>query len=92
MSDELRVLSVLQSLNELFLAYCNYGTRTKTTELDGAKFVKIFKDTGLVGKSLIATDLDIIYSKVINSAQYHHLFTINSLSAEDKCPDQHGCQ
>ncbi|EIE22274.1 P25-alpha [Coccomyxa subellipsoidea C-169] len=56
---------MVQSLNELFLAYCNYGTRTKTTELDGAKFVKLFKDTGLVGNGLIATDLDIIYSKVV---------------------------
>lgn len=51
-------------MNELFQAYCNYGTRAVTTELDGAKFVKIFKDCGLVGKGLIATDLDIIYSKV----------------------------
>jgi hypothetical protein len=51
-------------VNELFLEYCNYGTRTKTTELDGAKFVKIFKDSGLLGNGLIATDLDIIYSKV----------------------------
>ncbi|KAK9915478.1 hypothetical protein WJX75_009754 [Coccomyxa subellipsoidea] len=55
---------MVQSMNELFLAYCNYGTRTKTTELDGAKFVKIFKDSGLLGNGLIATDLDIIYSKV----------------------------
>lgn len=55
---------VLQSLNELFVAYCNYGTRVNTTELDGARFVKLFKDAGLVGNGLIATDLDIIYSKV----------------------------
>ncbi|BDA43246.1 probable tubulin polymerization-promoting protein at N-terminal half [Coccomyxa sp. Obi] len=55
---------MVQSLNELFQAYCNYGTRAITTELDGAKFVKIFKNCGLVGNGLIATDLDIIYSKV----------------------------
>lgn len=57
-------------MNELFQAYCNYGTRAVTTGLDGAKFVKIFKDSGLVGKGLIATDLDIIYSKVPSSSRF----------------------
>lgn len=58
------VFVATQSLDELFQAYCSYGTRAVTTELDGAKFVKIFKDSGLVGNGLIATDLDLIYSKV----------------------------
>ena len=53
------------SLRELFSAYANYGTRLPTTELDGAKFVKIFKDSGLLGKTLTSTDLDIIFSKVL---------------------------
>ena len=36
-----------------------------TSELDGAKFVKVFKDANVLDKStLISTDLDIIFSKV----------------------------
>lgn len=54
----------MESLNALFIAYANYGTRATASDLDGAKFVKIFKDCGLVGSGLSTTDLDIIYSKV----------------------------
>ena len=53
------------SLKELFSAYANYGTRVPTTELDGAKYVKVFKDAELLGKGLTSTDLDIIFSKVL---------------------------
>ncbi len=55
----------MQSVNALFLAYANYGTRATTSDLDGAKFVKLFKDCGLVRNGLTTTDLDIIYSKVL---------------------------
>ena len=53
------------SLKDLFSAYANYGTRVPTTELDGAKYVKVFKDAQLLGKGLSSTDLDIIFSKVL---------------------------
>lgn len=53
------------SLRDLFNAYTNYGTRVPTSELDGAKFVKVFKDANVLDKStLVTTDLDIIFSKV----------------------------
>ncbi len=57
-------MRVQESLKDLFNVYANYGTRTPSTELDGAKYVKIFKDAGLVGKNLTSTDLDINFSKV----------------------------
>ena len=53
-----------QGLADVFKTYAGFGTRQTTTELDGAKFVKIFKDCGLVGKGLSSTELDIIFSKV----------------------------
>ena len=46
------------------MTYAGFGTRQVSTELDGAKFVKVFKDAGLVGKNLSTTELDIIFSKV----------------------------
>lgn len=48
----------------MFQTYASFGTRQTSTELDGAKFVKIFKDSGVVGKDLSSTELDIIFSKV----------------------------
>ena len=52
-----------QTLNELFLAFATYGTRAPETQLDGAKFAKLFKDCKVLGKDLTTTDLDIIFSK-----------------------------
>ena len=53
-----------QGLSDVFKTYAGFGTRQTSTELDGAKFVKVFKDCGLVGKGLSSTELDIIFSKV----------------------------
>ncbi|CAK0780932.1 hypothetical protein CVIRNUC_005226 [Coccomyxa viridis] len=53
-----------QTLQDVFKTYAGFGTRQVSTELDGAKFVKVFKDAGLVGKDLSTTELDIIFSKV----------------------------
>jgi hypothetical protein len=54
----------LQGLQELFTAFASYGTRQPESQLDGAKFVKLFKDTGMVKGKLTSTDLDIIFTKV----------------------------
>ena len=54
----------MQTLQDVFRTYAGFGTRQVSTELDGAKFVKVFKDAGLVGKDLSTTELDIIFSKV----------------------------
>jgi len=54
-----------QSISDVFQTYASFGAgRQTSTELDGAKFVKIFKDCGLVGKDLSTTELDIIFQKV----------------------------
>ena len=58
----------MQTLNELFLAFAMYGTRTPETQLDGAKFAKLFKDCKAVCKDLTTTDLDIIFSKARSGA------------------------
>ena len=53
-----------QGLSDVFKTYAGFGTRQTSTELDGAKFVKMFKDCGVMGKGLSSTELDIIFSKV----------------------------
>ena len=66
-----------QGLADVFKTHASFGTRQTSTELDGAKFVKIFKDCGLVGKGLSSTELDIIFSKVCGTravmSPYHGL-------------------
>ena len=54
----------MQGLNEKFLAFCSYGTRSPETQLDGAKFSKLCRDSGLIDKQLSQTDVELIFAKV----------------------------
>ncbi len=62
-----------QTISDVFTTYASFGTRQASTELDGAKFVKLFKDCGIVGKSLSSTEIDIIFSKVRFISDRSHL-------------------
>ena len=53
-----------QGLNEKFLAFCSYGTRAPEAQLDGAKFTKLARDSGLIDKQLSQTDVELIFAKV----------------------------
>lgn len=62
-----------QTISDVFKTYASFGTRQASTELDGAKFVKLFKDCGLIGKDLSSTEIDIIFSKVRPLSERTHL-------------------
>ena len=75
MLNSLVIQSIMssQAISDVFKTYASFGTRQASTELDGAKFVKLFKDCGLIGKSLSSTELDIIFSKVRPLSERTHL-------------------
>ena len=51
-------------LNDKFLQFAAYGTRSPETTLDGKNFSKLCKDCGLIDKKFTATDADLTFSKV----------------------------
>ncbi|KAL4440442.1 hypothetical protein ABPG75_003443 [Micractinium tetrahymenae] len=56
----------LERLRSVFLGFAAFGAPRGTvppTELDGARFIKLCKESGLVGRQLSATDCDLIFAK-----------------------------
>ena len=52
-------------MGEVFKSFCAFGgDKSGPAMMDGAKFVKIFRDLNLLDKQLTTTDIDIIFSKV----------------------------
>ena len=55
----------MSTLGEVFKSFCAFGgEKSGAAMIDGAKFVKIFRDLGLLDKQLTTTDVDIIFTKV----------------------------
>ena len=55
----------MATLGEVFKSFCAFGgDKSGPAMMDGAKFVKIFRDLNLLDKQLTTTDIDIIFSKV----------------------------
>lgn len=54
---------------ELFLAFCNFGTRMETQEMDCAHFSKFCRDCKLIGKGLSSTDVDLLFTRVKSIGQ-----------------------
>eukprot|EP01135_Chromosphaera_perkinsii_P002396 Nk52_evm2s223 gene=Nk52_evmTU2s223 len=56
------------TLFEVFGEFCTFGSQDRAlwnnATMDGAKFVKFCRDTGIVGRKVSQTDCDIIFSKV----------------------------
>lgn len=48
----------------MFNSFAGYGSRQATSEMDGARFAKLCKDSKLLDKSLTPTDVDLIFSKI----------------------------
>ena len=55
------------------MAFCSYGTRQPATQLDGAKFTKLCRDSGLIDKKLSKTDVELIFAKVRTYPKQGHL-------------------
>jgi len=54
-----------RSVMDAFIAYCGEGH----TDMDGKTFAKLCKDCGLVDKKMTATDVDLIFAKVVAKGQ-----------------------
>jgi len=71
------------AVEETFLAFC--GARA---DMDGKSFAKLCKDCDLVDKSLTATEVDIIFAKVVPKGyrriDLHHFMFALALVAEKK--------
>jgi len=52
------------SMYDLFLAFCNFGTRLEALEMDGARFSKFCRDCRIVGRDLPSTEVDLIFTRV----------------------------
>eukprot|EP00116_Pleurobrachia_bachei_P017217 sb/3477479/ len=51
-------------MEETFAAFSKFGdSKSSGKELDNKKFSKLCKDTGIMGKLVTSTDVDIIFSK-----------------------------
>ena len=73
---------------EVFLAFCNFGTRQEVSEMDGAHFSKFCRDCKLLGKGLTSTDVDLIFTRVKpigqRRIQYDEFVQALSMMAEKK--------
>lgn len=73
---------------ELFMAFCNFGTRAETTEMDGAHFIKFCRDCKLLGRGLTATDVDLVFARVKPKGQrrivYQEFVEALSMMADKK--------
>jgi len=55
----------MASLGDVFGAFCGAGR----TDMDGRGFAKLVKDCGLLDKKFTATDVDLIFAKVVTKGQ-----------------------
>lgn len=53
----------IEGLKLVFFQFCSFGASRRITEMDGAKFIKFFRDSGLLGARITATDVDLIFAK-----------------------------
>ncbi len=53
-----------EDLRKVFVDFASFGSRQTFTDMDGAKFFKLCKDTRLVNKTFTVIDVDIIFAKV----------------------------
>ncbi|WIA41364.1 hypothetical protein OEZ86_004956 [Tetradesmus obliquus] len=51
-------------LKAVYYAFASFGSSQKCVELEGKNFIKLAKDTKLLGKALTTTDIDLIFAKV----------------------------
>ena len=51
-------------LMSAFVEFASFGSRSVVQEIDGAKFFKLCKETGLIDRRFTVIDVDLIFAKV----------------------------
>eukprot|EP00164_Ancoracysta_twista_P000998 GFYU01001303.1.p1 GENE.GFYU01001303.1~~GFYU01001303.1.p1 ORF type:complete len:374 (-),score=111.14 GFYU01001303.1:85-1158(-) len=62
------------SLESVFEAYCSFGGGASKVEMDGAKWAKFCKNSNLLDKKFVQTDIDIIFAKVKGKTERKIIF------------------
>ena len=69
----------ISKLQEIFEYYCQYGERLNSKILKSHKFIKLFRESGLMDKRLDTTRLEIIYKSINKNNQMNFDQFLNSL-------------
>ena len=69
----------VSKLQEVFEYYCQYGERLNSKILKSHKFIKLFRESGLMDKRLDTTRLEIIYKSINKNNQMNFEQFLNSL-------------
>ena len=69
----------INKLREVFEYYCQYGERLNSKILKSHKFIKLFRESGLMDKRLDTTRLEIIYKSINKNNQMNFEQFLNSL-------------
>ena len=69
----------INKIQEVFEYYCQYGERLNSKILKSHKFIKLFRESGLMDKKLDTTRLEIIYKSINKNNQMNFEQFLNSL-------------
>ena len=69
----------ITKLQEIFEYYCQYGERLNSKILKSHKFIKLFRESGLMDKKLNTTRLEIIYKSINKNNKMNFEQFLNSL-------------
>ena len=75
-NNNIDYISIIQ---EVFEYYCQYGERLNSKILKSHKFIKLFRESGLMDKKLDTTRLEIIYKSINKNNQMNFDQFLNSL-------------
>ena len=69
----------INKIQEVFEYYCQYGERLNSKILKSHKFIKLFRESGLMDKKIDTTRLEIIYKSINKNNQMTFEQFLNSL-------------
>ena len=69
----------INKIQQVFEYYCQYGERLNSKILKSHKFIKLFRESGLMDKKLDTTRLEIIYKSINKNNQMNFEQFLNSL-------------
>ena len=69
----------VEKIQEIFEYYCQYGERLNSTILKSHKYIKLFRESGLMDKKIDTTRLEIIYKSINKNNQMNFNQFLNSL-------------
>ncbi len=72
-------IDYISIIKEVFEYYCQYGERLNSKILKSHKFIKLFRESGLMDKKLDTTRLEIIYKSINKNNQMTFDQFLNSL-------------